>query len=92
MDGDLQDPPEIIPAMYQKWKEGFEVVYGKRVKREMSFIMNWVYKTFYRIFSKLSYIKIPVDAGDFSLMDKKVVNELNKLPEKEVFLRGLRAW
>jgi len=92
MDGDLQDPPEIIPAMYEKWKEGYDVAYGKRVKREMSFFMNWVYKGFYRIFSKLSYIKIPVDAGDFSLMDKKVVNELNKLPEKEVFLRGLRAW
>ncbi len=92
LDGDLQDPPEIIPAMYKKWMEGYDVVYGKRVKREMSFFMNWLYKFFYRIFSKLSYIKIPVDAGDFSIMDRKVVKELNKLPEKEIFLRGLRAW
>ena len=92
LDGDLQDPPEIIPAMYKKWMEGFDVVYGKRVKREMSFFMNFLYKFFYRIFSRLSYIKIPVDAGDFSIMDRKVVKEINKLPEKEVFLRGLRAW
>jgi dolichol-phosphate mannosyltransferase len=92
MDGDLQDPPEIIPLFYTKWMEGYDVVYGKRVKREMSVFMNLVYKGFYRVFSKLSYIKIPVDAGDFSMMDRKVVRELNALPEKEVFLRGLRAW
>ncbi len=92
MDGDLQDPPEIIPAFYKKWLEGYDVVYGKRVKREMSFFMNLVYKGFYRIFSKLSYIKIPVDAGDFSMIDRKVVRELTRLPETEVFLRGLRAW
>ncbi len=92
MDGDLQDPPEIIPQFYDKWMEGYEVIYGKRVKREMSFFMNIVYKGFYRIFSKLSYIKIPVDAGDFSLMDRKVVKELINLPETEIFLRGLRAW
>ncbi len=92
MDGDLQDPPEIIPAFYKKWLEGWDVVYGKRVKREMSFFMNLVYKGFYRIFSKLSYIKIPVDAGDFSMIDKKVVKELINLPETEIFLRGLRAW
>jgi len=92
MDGDLQDPPEIIPAFYEKWMEGYDVVYGKRVKREMSFFMNLVYKGFYRIFSSISYIKIPVDAGDFSIIDKKVVRELIALPETEVFLRGLRAW
>jgi len=92
MDGDLQDPPEIIPGFYKKWIEGYDVVYGKRVKREMSFFMNLVYKGFYRVFSKLSYIKIPVDAGDFSMMDRKVVKELINLPETEIFLRGLRAW
>ena len=92
LDGDLQDPPEVIPAMYKKWMEGYDVVYGKRVKREMTFFMEFFYKFFYRLFSKLSYIKIPVDAGDFSLMDRKVVRELIKLPEKEIFLRGLRAW
>ncbi len=92
MDGDLQDPPEIIPAFYEKWLEGYDVTYGKRVKREMSLFMNMVYKGFYRIFSSMSYIKIPTDAGDFSMIDRKVVNELVKLPETEVFLRGLRAW
>lgn len=92
MDGDLQDPPEIIPKLFARWLEGYEVVYGKRIKREMSFFMNLIYKGFYRIFSKLSYIKIPLDAGDFSMIDKKVVNELINLPETEVFLRGLRAW
>ncbi|MFI5196356.1 MAG: NAD-dependent epimerase/dehydratase family protein [Chitinophagales bacterium] len=92
MDGDMQDPPEIIPLFYKKWLEGWDVAYGKRVKREMSFFMNLVYKGFYRIFSTISYIKIPVDAGDFSMIDRKVVKELINLPETEIFLRGLRAW
>ncbi len=92
MDGDLQDPPEIIPAFYSKWIEGYDVVYGVRIKREMPFLMDLLYKTFYRIFSKMSYIKIPLDAGDFSLIDRKVVKELVKLTETEQFLRGLRAW
>jgi len=92
MDGDLQDPPEIIPAFYSKWIEGYDVIYGVRIKREMPFLMDLLYKTFYRIFSKMSYIKIPLDAGDFSLIDRKVVKELVKLTETEQFLRGLRAW
>jgi polyisoprenyl-phosphate glycosyltransferase len=92
MDGDLQDPPEVIPQFYQKWIEGFEVVYGVRVKRETSFFLGFMYKLFYRLFSKLSYVKIPVDAGDFSLIDRKVVNQLIRMPETEQFLRGLRAW
>jgi glycosyltransferase involved in cell wall biosynthesis len=92
LDGDLQDPPEIISEFYKKWKEGYEVVYGKRVKRVSTRLLNFFYKAFYRIFRKLSYIPIPVDAGDFSLMDRKVVNALVALPETEQFLRGLRAW
>jgi polyisoprenyl-phosphate glycosyltransferase len=92
MDGDLQDPPEVIPEFYKKWLEGYEVIYGVRVKRQMSFFMGLLYKFFYRIFSRLSYVKMPVDAGDFSLIDKKVVKELVALPETEQFLRGLRAW
>lgn len=92
MDGDLQDPPELIPQFYDKWLEGYEVVYGRRVRREASWLMNLCYKTFYRVFSSLSYVSVPVDAGDFSLMDRKVVRELISLPEKEQFLRGLRAW
>lgn len=92
LDGDLQDPPEMIEKFYQKWLEGFDVIYGIRVKREASLLMQVMYKLFYRIFHKLSYIKMPVDAGDFSLLDRKVVNVLKKLPERDRFLRGLRAW
>lgn len=92
MDGDLQDPPEIIPDFYEKWQEGYEVVYGTRVQREMKPHMHVFYKLFYRIFQSLSYIPIPRDAGDFSMIDRKVVKELVALPETEQFLRGLRAW
>lgn len=92
LDGDLQDPPELIEDFYKKWCEGYEVVYGERVKREATFFLRIAYKLFYRVFKKLSYVNIPLDAGDFSLMDKKVVNALNRLPEKNRFLRGLRAW
>jgi polyisoprenyl-phosphate glycosyltransferase len=92
MDGDLQDPPEIIPAFYEKWIKGYEVVYGVRVKREMKPHIHFFYKTFYKIFQGLSYVKVPKDAGDFSMIDRKVVKELVQLPETEQFLRGLRAW
>ncbi|MDQ6476923.1 NAD-dependent epimerase/dehydratase family protein [Dyadobacter sp. LHD-138] len=92
MDGDLQDPPEIIPAFYEKWMDGYDVVYGVRVQREMKPHIHFFYKTFYKIFQSLSYIPIPRDAGDFSMIDRKVVKELVDLPETEQFLRGLRAW
>ncbi|OIN58354.1 NAD-dependent epimerase/dehydratase family protein [Arsenicibacter rosenii] len=92
MDGDLQDPPEVIPQLYAKWQEGYDVVYGVRVQREMKPWLHFFYKTFYRIFKNLSYINIPTDAGDFSIIDRKVVRELVSLPETEQFLRGLRAW
>lgn len=92
MDGDGQDPPEIIPRFITKWEEGFDVVYGNRMKREAPLYMQILYKLFYRIFKKLSDITIPVDAGDFSLIDRKVVAHLLQFSEKDVFLRGLRAW
>jgi len=92
LDGDLQDPPEVIPALYQKWLEGYDVVYGIRTKREAPLLMQIAYKMFYRIFHKMSYVHIPVDAGDFSLIDRKVVDVLKQLPERDRFLRGLRAW
>ena len=92
LDGDLQDPPELISEFYKKWQEGYEVVYGKRVKRDMSKLWEIQYKLFYRIFALFSYIKIPHDAGDFSLIDKKVVKWLLKFPERDLFLRGLRAY
>jgi glycosyltransferase involved in cell wall biosynthesis len=92
LDGDLQDPPELIEQFYQKWQEGYKVVYGNREKRETNLIMQISYKAFYRIFRKFSYVPIPVDAGDFSLLDRSVVDTLNSFPENNRYLRGLRAW
>ena len=92
LDGDLQDPPEVIEKFYKKWLEGYDVVYGVRTKREAPFYMKFAYKLFYRIFKYLSFINIPLDAGDFSLMDRKVVDILKTLPERDRFIRGLRAW
>lgn len=92
LDGDLQDPPEIIEKFVEKWREGYDVVYGVRVKREATIFLQIVYKLFYRLFRRMSYVKIPVDAGDFSLIDRRVVDVLNSLPENDRFMRGLRAW
>jgi dolichol-phosphate mannosyltransferase len=92
MDGDLQDPPEMILDFIQYWQDGYEVVYGIRESREAPIYMQFFYKIFYRIFSKLSSFKVPKDAGDFSLMDRKVVNFLLSLQEREPFLRALRAY
>ena len=92
LDGDLQDPPEIIEEFAKKWAEGYDVVYGERVKRDATKFLQLAYKAFYRVFQKLAYIKIPLDAGDFSLMDRKVVDALNSMPERDRFMRGLRAW
>lgn len=92
LDGDLQDPPELIEQFYQKWIEGHDVVYGVRVKREMPRLWGYMYKGFYRIFNAFSYIDIPHDAGDFSLIDKRVVSWLLRCPERDLFLRGLRAY
>jgi len=92
LDGDLQDPPELIEKFYQKWLEGYDVVYGIRTRREAPLYMAISYKLFYRLFHKMSYIKIPLDAGDFSLIDKKVVDVLKTFPERDRFIRGLRAW
>lgn len=92
LDGDLQDPPELIEDFYAKWNQGFDVVYGQRIKREGNKFLVRLYKVFYRLFRNLAYVPMPLDAGDFSMMDRKVVNELIKLPETDQFLRGLRAW
>lgn len=94
MDGDLQDPPYIIERFVKKWLCGYQVVYGVRRKREKSMGTIWesVYHLFYVIFNKLSYMKVPLDSGDFSLMDRVVVDHINSLPEKDRFIRGLRAW
>ena len=92
LDGDLQDPPELIESFYEKWEEGFDVVYGRRIKREMPWYWGMMYKLFYRIFAMFSYVKIPLDAGDFSLIDRRVVGWLMNCPERDLFVRGLRAY
>jgi len=92
LDGDGQDPPEIISDFILKWEEGYDVIYGERVKREAPLYMQISYKLFYKIFRSLSEVKIPVNAGDFSLIDKKAVQYILKFTEKDIFIRGLRAW
>jgi glycosyltransferase involved in cell wall biosynthesis len=92
LDGDLQDPPEVIPAFYERWRAGNDVVYGRRGKRQGSFLLAICCKAFYRLFRIVSEVPMPLDAGDFALLDRKVVDELLSLPETEQFLRGLRAW
>ena len=92
LDGDLQDPPELIPDLITKWEEGYEVVYGEKKERDGPKIMNFFYKLFYIIFNKISYIRIPLDAGNFALMDKKIVKSINSIKETDRFIRGLRAW
>ena len=91
-DCDMQDPPEIILKFIQKWEKGDQLVVGIRKKTEDKFLMRWARKSFYRIFKMISNVDIPVDAGHFSLMDRKVVNAIKSLPEKYRFHRGLRAW
>jgi len=92
LDGDLQDPPELIEQFCAQWQRGYDVVYGVRIKREATRFLKVAYKAFYRVFRATSYVPMPVDAGDFSLIDRRVVNVLNSLPENNRFLRGLRAW
>ena len=94
MDGDLQDPPELIEEFVKKWEGGNMVVYGIRKEREASMgkVKQHLYHLFYLLFSYSAYIKIPSDAGDFSLMDRVVVDHINSLPERDRFIRGLRAW
>lgn len=92
LDGDLQDPPELIEAFHTKWEAGYEVVYGRRIKRDMPWYWGLMYKLFYRIFAMFSYVNIPLDAGDFSLMDRRIVAWLLKCPERDLFIRGLRAY
>jgi dolichol-phosphate mannosyltransferase len=92
LDGDLQDPPELIESFIAKWREGYDVVYGRRVKRDMPPGQEVLYKLFYRIFALASEIPIPKDAGDFSLIDARVMRWILRCDERDSFLRGLRAY
>ena len=92
LDGDLQDPPELIEQFYPLWEQGYDVVYGRRVKRDMPWYWGALYKLFYRILAAFSYVKIPHDAGDFSLIDRRVAGWILKCPERDLFMRGIRAY
>lgn len=93
IDADLQDPPEIISEMIEKWKEGYEVVYGKRLHREgETLFKKLTAKLFYRVIDNITDIKLPVDVGDFRLIDKKVCNSMKSLPERARYVRGLVSW
>lgn len=93
IDADLQDPPELIPIFVDLWREGVEVAYGQREAREGEGAFKlWTAKTFYRIINRISNVPIPLDTGDFRLMDRKVVNTLLSMPERYRFVRGMVSW
>jgi glycosyltransferase involved in cell wall biosynthesis len=92
MDCDLQDPPEILPQFLAKWREGFQVVYAIRKKRKEWIGKRFAYWSFYRLMRAISDLEIPLDSGDFCVMDRSAVNLINSLPERQRFVRGLRTW
>jgi len=92
MDADLQDPPEVLPDLVQAWRDGAEVAYGIRRRRQGNLVKRAGYRAFYRLYRRLADIDVPLDSGDFCLMDRVVVDALVALPESQRFLRGLRSW
>jgi dolichol-phosphate mannosyltransferase len=92
IDGDLQDPPELIPRMLDEWRRGYQVVFAVRRKRKEGVLKRSAYALYYRVLRSLAYVPIPADSGDFSLMDRRVVDLIISMPERNKFLRGLRAW
>jgi len=92
MDADLQDPPELVPQLLNKWDEGYQVVYGIRKTRKEHIFKRMSYSLFYRILQQISAIPIPLDAGDFCLMDRVVIDTLKSMQERNRFVRGLRSW
>lgn len=93
MDADLQDPPEVVGLMINRWKEGYQVVYGRRMARDgESTFKRWTASVFYKLLGRLSSVDIPRDAGDFRLVDRKVVEAFRAMPEQDRFVRGMFAW
>ncbi|MBD2578286.1 glycosyltransferase family 2 protein [Oscillatoria sp. FACHB-1406] len=93
LDADLQDPPELIPQLLEQWRQGYYVVYARRTKRRKEgWFKRFTAYTFYRLLRYLADVDIPADTGDFCLMDRKVVELLNRMPERDRYIRGLRAW
>lgn len=92
MDADLQDPPEMLPKFIEKWSQGYDVVYGIRKRRKENIFKKAAYTIFYRLLKKISSTDIPIDSGDFCLMDRRVVSLLRRMPERNRFVRGIRSW
>jgi dolichol-phosphate mannosyltransferase len=92
IDGDLQDPPEAIPRLLAEYHQGFDVVYAVRVKRKEGLLLRLCYGLYYRLAAMLSDVKLPVGAGDFALMSRRVVDLVRQSPERQRYLRGLRSW
>jgi dolichol-phosphate mannosyltransferase len=92
MDGDLQDPPEAIPQLLESYQQGYDVVYVRRINRKEAWWLRLCYWLFYRLLATLSPVRLPLDAGDFGLMSRRVIDEIRKMPEHHRFLRGLRSW
>jgi polyisoprenyl-phosphate glycosyltransferase len=92
MDSDLQDPPEALPQFIAKWREGHDVVYAIRAERKEHWLMRTAYAAFYRLLQRVANIEIPLDAGDFCIMDRRVVDLLVGMPERNRFVRGIRSW
>ncbi len=92
MDGDLQDPPEAVPTLLEYYQQGYDVVYVRRVNRKESWWLRGCYWMFYRMLAMLSSTRLPLDAGDFGLMSRRVIDEIRKMPERNRYLRGLRTW
>ena len=92
LDGDLQDPPEVIPMLIGKWEEGYDVVYAVKRERKEALPKRVLFSLFYRILRRLSNVDIPADAGNFSLMDRAVVDVINTMPERDRYVSGLRAY
>lgn len=93
IDADLQDPPEVIPKMIEKWKEGYDVVYGKRLDRKgETFFKKFTSKVFYRFLRSMTDVDIPIDTGDFRLIDRKVCDALKSVNERNRYIRGIISW
>ena len=92
MDADLQDPPEVLPEFIAKWREGHDVVYAIREKRKESWLKRICYAFFYRLLRRVANVDIPLDAGDFCIMDRRIVDLLKSMPERSRFIRGIRSW
>jgi len=92
MDADLQDPPEVLTDCIQRWREGYDVIFAIRQSRPEGVLKRAAYKSFYRVLKAIADIEVPLDSGDFCLMDRRVADVLREMPERNIFMRGMRAW